>query len=50
MMLDNDTPLITLLRLELRDLFRSTQDRKKELNVLDMVVSKKGPRPTGGST
>jgi len=45
MMLDTDTPLITLLRLELRDLIRSIQDRKKELNILDIVVSKDLDRP-----
>ena len=45
MMEDDDTPIVTLLRLELRDLIKSIHERKKELNILDVMVSKDLDRP-----
>ena len=45
MMEDDDTPIVTLLRLELRDLIQSIRERKKELNILDVMVSKDLDRP-----
>jgi hypothetical protein len=42
---DDDTALVTLLRVELRDLIKSIQERKDELNVLDVMVSKDLDRP-----
>jgi hypothetical protein len=44
-MKDDDTSLVTLLRIELRDLIKSTQERKNELNILDVMVSKDLDRP-----
>jgi hypothetical protein len=44
-MQDDDTALVTLLRVELRDLIKSTQERKNELSTLDVMASKDLDRP-----
>jgi hypothetical protein len=44
-MKDDDTSLVTLLRIELRDLIKSMQKRKNKLNILDVMASKDLDRP-----